>query len=608
MTSLRLLGVTGAALVALPAFIVVSSCSAGSGDPALGSGGSGGTADGGAGSGGAPGDASTEGGSGGAAGDACPPACSADYRAVVGCNDEVTQLCELNQMCADAVCQPACEAANKIRSSVGCEYFPVAMEGYADSDNGCFAAVIANTWPTAAHVSVAFKNVPLDTSLFGYLPKGGGTSITYEPYNPAEGIPKGQVAIFFLAGPGVNPGGAVECPQNAAITNGNAQVDGTGKGYAFQLTSDVPVVAYQILPYGGGAAAVTGASLLLPTSVWDDNYVAVNAYKKSNFSTRPSLNIIAKEDGTEVTLVPRVSVAAAGGLPSADANTAMKFTLNRGEHAQITQLEELTGSPIGATKPVALMAGHECMHLPVGMNYCDHAEQQIPPVRAMGSDYIVVTARQRSSVPESPVHRIVGAVDGTQLTFDPPGVHPAETIGFGTVIEFTTSTPFVVRSQDADHPYLVTTYMTGEQTVQEGYGDPDFVRIVPPQQYLQRYVFFTDPTYPETNLVVIREKGPQGFADVTLDCMSEPLVGWQPVGSGGQFEFTRVDLVRHNFEPQGECDNGLREMKSDRPFGLWVWGWGTPETTWNTRNVSYGYPAGESVLQLNDVFIPSVPK
>jgi hypothetical protein len=202
----------------------------------------------------------------------------------------------------------------------------------------------------------------------------------------------------------------------------------------------------------------------------------------------------------------------------------------------------------------------------------------------------------------------VGAVDGTQLSFDPPGVHAAQTIQFGDVLEFSTATPFAVRSQDANHPYLVTTYMTGSQTVQEGYGDPDFVRIVPPQQYLQRYVFFTDPTYPETNLVVVRQVGPEGFAEVTLDCMSEPIGGWQAVGSDGQFEFTRVDLVRHNFEPQGSCDNGLREMTSDRPFGLWVWGWGTPETTWNSRNVSYGYPAGESVVQLNDVFIPSVPK
>ncbi|NOT29778.1 MAG: hypothetical protein HOP15_04930, partial [Planctomycetes bacterium] len=41
---------------------------------------------------------------------------------------------------------------------------------------------------------------------------------------------------------------------------------------------------------------------------------------------------------------------------------------------------------------------------------------------------------------------------------------------------------------------------------------------IPPQQYLRSYVFFTDPTYSETNLVVVRAKTPNGFADVSLDC------------------------------------------------------------------------------------------
>ena len=36
-----------------------------------------------------------------------------------------------------------------------------------------------------------------------------------------------------------------------------------------------------MLPYGSGQAAATSATLLLPTSAWGDNYIAVNAYAKS---------------------------------------------------------------------------------------------------------------------------------------------------------------------------------------------------------------------------------------------------------------------------------------------------------------------------------------
>jgi hypothetical protein len=54
-------------------------------------------------------------------------------------------------------------------------------------------------------------------------------------------------------------------------------------------------------------------------------------------------------------------------------------------------------------------------------------------------------------------------------------------------------------------------------------------------------------------------------------------------------------------------------MKSDGPFGLWVWGWGTPLTQPNgmgifTENVSYGYPAGMNVQPINQVVIPPNPR
>ena len=127
--------------------------------------------------------------------------------------------------------------------------------------------------------------------------------------------------------------------------------------------------------------------------------------------------------------------------------------------------------------------------------------------------------------------------------------------------------------------------------------------MIPPGEYLQSYVFFTDPTYPETNLVVVRAKGPSGFKDVTLDCAGT-LTGWQPIGTSGQYEYTRVDLSRHNFQPQGKCDNGRHEMQSAGSFGLTVWGWGSAESgSFSSQYVSYAYPAGASVQPINDVVV-----
>jgi len=149
----------------------------------------------------------------------------------------------------------------------------------------------------------------------------------------------------------------------------------------------------------------------------------------------------------------------------------------------------------------------------------------------------------------------------------------------------------------------------GFQPGLDGYGDPDFVLDVPPKQYRSGYVFFADPTYPETSLVVVRAKAKGAFAPVTLDCAGE-LGGWKAVG---EYEWTRVDLSTGNFQPVGGCSTGRHEMQSMAPFGLWVWGWGTPETgTFDqgifTRDVSYGYPAGMNVQPINGVQVEPIPR
>ena len=119
---------------------------------------------------------------------------------------------------------------------------------------------------------------------------------------------------------------------------------------------------------------------------------------------------------------------------------------------------------------------------------------------------------------------------------------------------------------------------------------------------MPRYVFFADPTYPETNLVLVRKKTEaEVFEDVTLDCAGV-VTGWQGVGD---YEWTRVDLSTGDFQPVGACSTGRHEITSTGRFGMWVWvwGWGTPKTSVFTSNVSYGYPAGMNVQLINDVVI-----
>lgn len=542
---------------------------------------------------------------GGGEGGVCGPSCSPDLHSVLDCNGNVVETCAGANACdaSKGTCADACTAAVNNKQSIGCEYYATFMDQF--NPDACFAVFIANTWNTAAHLSVEYLGNKLPISDFARIPLGSGPQLTYQPFDAAAGMAPGELVVLFLSGPQGQPAsGYAPCPINSAVPAGVLMYGQTGIGNSFRIQSDVPVVAYEINPYGGGSAAVTGASLLLPTSVWGTNYVAVNAspYDVAN----PSLNIVAMEDNTTVTMVPVADVVGGGGIPASPKGQPFKVQLNRGQHAQISQQNELTGSIIDSDKPVGFMAGQQCMRAPKGVSFCDHGEQMVPPVKALGSEYVGVQYRPRMN--EEGIWRVVGAVDGTVLAWTPDVGGPA-TLKAGEAVQFITASPFVVKSQDADHPFMLFAYMSGStwKPGMTGYGDADFVISVPPQQYLSSYIFFADPTYPETNLVVVRSKKNGQFYDVDLDCAGS-LGGFQPIGD---YEWTRVDLITGVFQNVGNCSTGRREMKSQAPFGLWVWGWGTPLTENAigvfTANVSYGYPGGMNVQAINQVVIPPTP-
>lgn len=551
---------------------------------------------------------------GGKDGSGCAIGCSSDLHDVVDCNGVVVQACTGTDGCdvKTGSCTNACQAAVNNKNSIGCEYYATRMEANVGTTY-CFAAFVANTWNTPATVKVEWKGMSLPVSSFARIPSGKGQGVTYGPYSGS--LPAGQVAILFLGG---NQGASPECPVASALGT-TGVTTGTGLGDSIHITTDVPVVAYQINPYGGGSVAVTGGSLLLPVSAWDTNYVASTASPQT--VSTPGVTIVAAENGTQVSFLPTVAVTGGGGIPGGAANKTLTFTLNKGQQAQIEQQADLVGSIVSSNKPVGVMAGSPCMNMPQGTTFCDHGEQMLPPVRALGHEYVGVQYRPRHTEPA--IWRIVGAVDGTTLSFSPAvgasSGYPAApgTINQGEMKEFASGTPFVVKSQDDKHPFLLFEYMSSSNwtaigasgfctaATWSGFGDPDFSVQVPPEQYLSHYVIMTDPTYPETDLVLVRRPDKNAmFHDVTIDCLGTPITGWKPIGS---YEWTRLDLQTGDFQDVGGCSNGRHELKSDAPFGLAVWGWGSPKTSVFTCNVSYSYPGGMNVQPINSVVIPPTP-
>ncbi|MBL8743108.1 MAG: IgGFc-binding protein, partial [Myxococcales bacterium] len=218
---------------------------------------------------------------------------------------------------------PACEEAAKLKTSVACDYYAVDLDAKFAADNGCFVAFVANTSNEPARISVSFDDEDVDLGQYAKIPQGSGKDLSYGDFDPGTGLAPGEVAILFLAG-GYQPldegesstDEPVPCPVPAAIPAG-AQFHGTGYGRGFHITTSTPVVAYQMLPYGGGAAAVTGATLLIPTTAWDTDYVGMNAYggdTTSEFGVGASMTLVASEDDTHITIVPKSIIGAGPGV------------------------------------------------------------------------------------------------------------------------------------------------------------------------------------------------------------------------------------------------------------------------------------------------------
>ncbi len=546
--------------------------------------------------------------------------CSGDLRSVIDANGDVVEVCSSDQGCLDGTCIEACQAAAGSRGNVGCEFFVPTPEGYATALPPCFAMFVANTWPRPARLTVTRGTASLDVTQFARIPQNGQPESAW-PTVPATGIPQDGVAVLFLSHDpsSVLPetGAPLSCPVAPAVEVGTT-VGGTGIGEAFHVESDTPISAYDILPYGGAHSHVPSAGLLYPTSAWGDNYVVV-ATPPGTYAT-PGLwgQVLASEDDTTIQLLPSVALPAGATFSAAPTGEMTEFTISRGEYLQWVLpagSADLSGSVVASDKPVAVFAGAQLFRLqPETKPGGDASHEQNVAVGALGFDYAAAPyeTRREDLAPEDIPYRLVGIVDGTTLTYDPPVTGAPTVLDQGQVAEFSSTQAFRVTSQDADHPFAIaqmmnSAYWIGVGEVREGatapgwdmmLGDEEFVSLLPPAQFLKHYVFFTDPTYPTTNLVLTRVKTAQGFQDVDVDCIGT-ISGWKPVGTSGELEMATVDLLRAGV-PVGACENGRHEASSDGPFGIVVWGLDSYS--------SYAYPAGGNAAQLTTMVVPAVPK
>jgi hypothetical protein len=463
------------------------------------------------------------------------------------------------QVCAQGRCAGGCAEAAAQHDPRGCSFRPVQslnsalgrLADGADRDGFPFTVVATNPWASPVTITLS----------------GGALASPVR-----RTVAPGEVA-------------SVEVPWQPALVDGGDyrhRASGVVRGGALHLTSTAPITAYQfnpLRPYLGDACvlgpacfAYTGdGSRLLPEHSLGRAYVAATVAterilspESSGWSASPGfLVIVGTTDGTEVSVRLAGDAMASRGdatVPASAAGATLHFTLGAGDVVQLlshwdelcahdvddpitkarfclpVDAEDLTGTEVTASAPIAVFAGHDCATVPFDRYACDHLEEQVPPVETLGRQYVIARARpvdpphdSRHPEGEPVIVRLVAIADDTALQFDPPRVHGPATLTRGASLTLTAAEPFAV---EGSRPFLAATLL-----VSGGYfpldvpdprgrdGDPAMAFETPVEQFHVSYDLFAAPGYDQGFVDLVAPRG----ARVRLD---EVVVTATPVAVG----------------------------------------------------------------------------
>ena len=558
--------------------------------------------------------------------DQCTPcfpgvkSCDGDGLVVV-CRDDGSgydpyQECEggtSGQVCRDGACQKLCDLNYKFNSYIGCDYWGVDLDnafvpagnesGYYDALNAQYAIVVANPpdSPVPALVEIfEFEDgkeqlVAADTL---------GQPLDMTPLAP------GELRVYRLGPRNVN--GTVQAP------------------LAYKINSSAPVIAYQFNPLENENVFSNDASLLLPATLLERDYIVMT--REQTFDIlRGYLTVVAVMPGeTEVSVQVTASTMAGHIYPDTDNSskiehmepgTTKNFTLQQYDVLNIETDRpgaDLTGSLVRANRRIAVFGGSEAANAPntarcidvddtgfgvcaydqskscrdlmdcvnAGYNTCcaDHLEQQLFPVSTWGTQYVATKSWDRNR--EADLWRIMAAQNNTNIVLVPPqaGVS-VPTLNRGDWFEFESRDHFEIRS-DEGKPILVGQFLAAQDAPDPNVGgrstagdartgDPAFMLAVPVEQYRRDYVVLAPDEYAFNYISLVTVTG----ATARIDGIDVDPQLFEPIGSG------TFSVYRQQVNP------GTHSITSTEPASVIVYGY--------DQYVSYGYTGGLNLTELN---------
>lgn len=299
--------------------------------------------------------------------------------------------------------------------------------------------------------------------------------------------------------------------------------------------------------------------------------------------------IVGVSDNTQVTITPSAS---AGGRP---VGVPFTITLNRLEtyHLAAGPPQDLTGTAISASQPVAVLSGTGCSFVPTSAYGCDHLAEMLPPTTSWGTVFYTVPLAARLN---GDVVRVVAAQNGTQVRINDTLV---TTLERGQRYETVLTASSEIR---ASAPVLVAQYSPSGGF--DGVHEPFMMVVAPVSEHARSYDFVThiDATDPlvSANLkhfanVVVPTAA---VGSMRLDGNPVDPALFSPIGTSG-FSGAQLPIA-----------TGQHSLTAAAEFGLNVYGFNLPfNANIGGPHLSYGFVGGYGRgpdVAIRDSFSPNI--
>jgi IgGFc binding protein len=511
----------------------------------------------------------------------------------------LVEECDVSQgqMCGDGECGTACDIAADQASNVGCEFWAVDLDqqDYCgtvmcnDPASAPWGIVLSNASQYQANVTIELNEAPV------------GAAIQPKVINQLSVNPGDLQAVVL-------PTRELDCgiKPNDYMSPGSCL-----SSQAYRITSSNPIIVYQFNVFEN--AFSNDASLLLPTSAlgrihrvinWPAGHPIPSTLPGTNVTIidRSYVTVVGTKPNTQVKVRPSWRIRGnPPNIPAIQPGEEVAFNLGPFDVLNLETddatfqddpktMADLTSTIVEANQPVAVFSGVESTAAPGsvdvptppgGEDSCclDHLEDQMFPVEAVGSKYVIPRSPVRStgSYREPDVLRFMGVAETATVTTNLPAPNDSFTLEPGQVVTTWTQDDVIV---DATKPVMVGQILVSQGYVEGGgIGDPSLTVFPPVDQYRTEYVILTPGSWTKNWVVIAVEVG----VDVTLDgattsnCIKEP----SGVLEGTTYETRRCPL-----------DGGVHRLSSATPFGIVAYGYGSAG--------SYAFVGGADVKRIYD--------